>query len=130
MAFAGHPFVVGSVIGGLVTGLVGGILLGVLDVATFTTVLAANAAVTALICWWRPGLDSAAWKLWLAATLANPLLLAALGWSVEQWQCLAGLRRGWDCIVAGVGPLVALSCLPPPLIGLLARRLVGRRPAG
>ena len=130
MRFVGHPFVVGSVLGGVATGLVAGLLLGVLDVATFTGALAANAAVTALICWWRPGLDTAAWKLWLAATLANPLLLAALGWSIDQWQCLAGLRRGWDCILAGLGLLVALSCLPPPLIGLLARRLFRRRLPG
>lgn len=126
MTFVTHPFVVGSVLGGLV----GGILLGVLDVATFTGALAANAVVTALICWWRPGLEAAAWKLWLTATLVNPLLLAAVGWSIDQWGCLTGARSGWDCILAGVGPLVAAACLPAPVLGLLARRLFGRRPAG
>lgn len=125
-----HPLVVGSVLGGLVTGLIAGTFLDGLAVLVWSGSLAASAAVAVAVCWWRPGLDAAAWKVWLATTFASPLMLASLGWSIAQWECLVGGRTGWECLFAGVGPIVAVTCLPPPLIGLLARRLFRPRPPG
>jgi hypothetical protein len=55
------------------------------------------------------------------ATLVNPLMLAAMFWSIDQWECLFAGRTGWNCMFADVGPFVAMLCLPPPLAGLATR---------
>lgn len=122
-------FVYGNVAGGLVTGIVGGAFLDLKAVLVFSALLAANAAIVSLICWWRPGFEAAAWKLWLMATFANPLMLGALAFSVDQYECLIGGKTGWNCMFATIGPLVAGVCLAPPIIGLLARWWTGRQKA-
>ena len=114
-------FVWGYVLGALVTGAVAGAFFDLKAVATFSALLAGNALVSGLICWWWPGFAGAWWKLWPMATLVNPLMLASIAWSIDQWQCLIGGRTGWDCMFADVGPFVATLCLPPPLIGFAAR---------
>jgi hypothetical protein len=120
-------FVYGNVIGGLITGIVAGAFLDLKAVVIFSTLLAANAAIVSLICWWRPGFEAAAWKLWLMATFANPLMLAALGFTIDQYECLIGSRTGWNCLFAGIGPLVAGVCLVPPVVGLFLRWWTSRR---
>lgn len=121
------PFVYGSVIGGLITGIVAGAFLDLKAVAIFSAVLAANAAIVSLVCWWKPGFEATAWKLWLMAALANPLMLTALGFTIDQYECLVGSKTGWNCMFATIGPLAAGICLIPPTVGVLVRWLVAWR---
>ena len=69
-----------------------------------------------MICRWRPGPEAAGWKLWLAGSIANPPMLAALACSACDYECLLGWRTGWDCMFAEIGPFVAGLGCPPPLI--------------
>lgn len=124
-----HPFVYGHVVGALITGAVSGAFLDWVAVASFAGVLAVNAVIGSMVCWWRPGFDAAGWKLWLMACFANPLMLAAIGFSLEQYECLLGRRTGWNCLFADLGPLAAAACLPSPLIGLAVRWWKRRRAA-
>jgi hypothetical protein len=116
-----HPFVWGHVVGALAVGVVSGAFLDLTAVVSFAGMLAANAAVGSLICWWRPGFEAAGWKLWLVATLVNPLMVSAIAYSIDQYDCLVGQRTGWNCMFSDVGPLVVAACLPSPLIGLAVR---------
>ena len=116
-----HPFVWGHVVGAFVVGLVSGAFLDLTAVATFSSILAANAVIGSLICWWRPGFEAAGWQLWLVATFANPLMVSSIGYSIDQYDCLVGQRTGWPCMFSDVGPMVAAACLPSPLIGLAVR---------
>ena len=116
-----HPFVLGHVFGAFVVGVASGAALDLKAVMVFSSLLAANAAIGSLVCWWRPGLDAAAWKLWLMATFVNPLMLSGIAYSIDQYDCLLGGRTGWDCMFSDVGPLVVAACLPSPLIGLAVR---------
>ena len=113
-------FVWGQVIGALITGVVTGAFLDWEAMQVFPAVLAGNAVLTSLVCWWWPGFAGAWWKLWLMATFANPLMLAAIAWTIASWDCLVGGRTGWNCLFADVGPDVMVLCLPAPLIGLAA----------
>ena len=124
-----HPFVYGHVIGALLVGVVAGAFLDLKAMWVFGSLLAANAVIGSLVCWWRPGFEAAGWKLWLAATFANPLMLAAIAFSIDQYDCLTGQRSGWNCMFTDVGPLTVAACLPSPLIGLLARWRQRRRAA-
>ena len=110
-----HPFVWGHVIGALIVGAVSGSFLDVKAVFTFSGLLAANAAISSLVCWWRPGLDAAGWKLWLTATFANPMMLAAIAFTIDQYDCLMGGPAD-GCMLASVGPMTVEACLPSPLI--------------
>ncbi len=121
-----HPFVWGHVIGALIVGAASGSSLDMKAVLTFSGLLAANAAIGSLVCWWRPGLDAAAWKLWPMATFANPMMLAAIAFSIDQYDCLTGRASGWNCMLSDVGPLTVAACLPSPLIGLAVRWLKRR----
>jgi hypothetical protein len=116
-----HPFVYGHVIGAFVVGGFSGATLDLKAVLVFSSLVAANAAIGSLVCWWRPGFEAAGWKLWLVATFANPLMLAAIGFSIDQYECLIGERTGWTCMFRDVGPLTVMTCLPSPLIGLAVR---------
>ena len=116
-----HPFVYGHVVGAFVVGGVAGATLDLKALLVFSSLLAANAAIGSLVCWWRPGFAAAGWKLWLTATFANPLMLSAIAYSIDQYDCLIGERTGWNCMFSDVGPLTAMACLPSPLIGLAVR---------
>jgi hypothetical protein len=114
-------FVYGHVIGALITGAIGGAFLDLTAVLVFGGGLAASATVSALVCWWWPRFDAPAWKLWLVATVANPVLIAGLAWSVAMRDCLTGALKGWDCLFAEVGLVAAAATLPSPVVGLIAR---------
>lgn len=116
-----HSFVYGHVIGALIVGAVSGAFLDVKAVFTFSGLLAANAAVGSLIGWWRPGLEAAGWKLWLTTSFVNPLMLVAIFFIYDQYDCLVGQRTGWNCMFSDLGPMMAAACLPSPLIGLAVR---------
>jgi hypothetical protein len=124
-----HPFVLGHVIGAAITGVVAGAFLDWKAVATFSSLLAVNAVIGSLVCWWRPGLGAAGWKLWLTASFANPLMVAAIAYSITQFDCLIGRQTGWNCLFTDVGPWTVEACLPSPLIGLVARWWWRRRRA-
>ena len=123
------PFVLGHVIGAAITGVVAGAFLDWQAMVSFSGVLALNAVIGSLVCWWRPGFEAAGWKLWLIASFANPLMVAAIAFSLDQTNCLLGRQTGWNCMFADVGPLTAAACLPSPLVGLAARWWRKRRPA-
>jgi hypothetical protein len=123
-----HPFVYGHVIGAFVVGAAAGAFLDLKAMMIFSSLLAANAAIGSLVCWWRPGFDAAWWKLWLVATFATPLMLAAIAFSIDQYDCLIGQRTGWNCMFRGVGLDTMMACLPSPLIGLAVRWWKGTAP--
>lgn len=76
-------FAYGHVIAALVVGGVFGATLANVNAAlALGAILAAAAVISALVCWWWPGFDAPAWKLWLVATIANPLLLAGIARSL------------------------------------------------
>lgn len=123
------PFVLGHVAGAFVTGAIAGAFLDFKAVMVFSSTLAASAAASALVCRWWPGFAAAGWKLWLVGTFGNPLLLAAVAFSIDQYDCLVGERSGWNCMVSDVGPMVAGLCLPSPFVGLALHWWMGRRAA-
>ena len=116
-------------LGALLIGAVVGSFVDLQAIFTFAAGMAGGAAHSAVV--WRgwAGYGAAGWRLWLAGTLGNPLLLAALGYSIDSYQCLLGWRTGWDCMLTGIGPWVVGFCLLPPLPGLGLRWLWGRSPA-
>ena len=124
-----HPFVYGHVIGAFLVGAVAGAFLDLKAVLVFSSLLAANAAIGSLVCWWRPGFEAAWWKLWPVATFANPMMLSAIAFSINQYDCLTGQQSGWNCMLSDVGPLTMAACLPSPIIGLAARWLKRRTTA-
>ena len=80
-----------------------------------------GALVSSYVCQWWPGVEAPAWKLWLVAVFANPVMLAALGFMAVDWACFVGTQRGWGCFVAALAILVAALCVLPPVGGLLWR---------
>ena len=123
------PFVLGHVVGALVVGGVAGAFLDLKAVLVLSSLLAANAAIGSLVCWWRPGFEAAWWKLWPVATFANPMMLAAIAFAISSYDCLVGNHTGWNCMFADAGPDVIEACLPSPLIGLAVRWWWRRRRA-
>jgi hypothetical protein len=120
-------FVYGHVLGALLIGIVGGAFLDLTAVMVFGGGLTVSAAASAFVCWWWPGFAGAGWKLWLAGTFGNPLLLVGGFFAIADWECLVGGETGWNCMFAEVGPLAVGVCLLPPLFGLALRWISTRR---
>ena len=116
-----RPFVVGHLVGAVMAGGIAGAFASPRVAFMAALVMLGGAIVSSLICQWRPGVDAAAWKLWVVAVLANPVMIAALGFMAHDWQCVVGERRGWDCIAAAMAITAACLSLLPPLGGLLWR---------
>ena len=127
-------FVYGHVVGALISGVIGGAFLDLTAVMVFGAGLAGAAGVSSLVCWWWPKFDASAWKLWLVATFANPVMIAGLVWTVVMRGCLTGALKGWDCLFAELGLVAAAATLPGPVVGLIVRWWQARRrppgPAG
>lgn len=123
-----HPFVLGHVVGAALVGAVAGPLIEGRAAIIVAAVLVGGAVVSSLVCRWWPGWDGAAWKLWLVAVLANPAMLAALGFLAGDWQCVVGLRGGLNCLAAAIALVAAGFCLLPPAGGLLWRWRKRQRP--
>src|SRR5688572_27228119 len=102
-----HPFALGQVIGAFTVGVFMGAFFNPQAVMVSCVGFAAGAAISALICRWRPGFEAAGWKLWLVGTIANPVTLAALVYSASEFECLLGTRTGWDCMLVAIGPFIA-----------------------
>lgn len=124
-----HPFNMGHLIGAaVVSGAVGAFLPNAQFAIMMVLAFVAAAAVSSFVCQWQPGLEAPAWKLWLMAVFANPVMLVALGSMAVDWECLAGVRRGWQCFAAvAIAIPAAGACLLPPLFGLAWRWWKRRR---
>lgn len=124
-----HPFTMGHLIGAVVVSGAAGTFLPDAGVA-LAVVLAflVAATVSSFVCQWRPGVEAPAWKLWLTAVFASPVMLLALGFMAVDWDCVIGVRRGWNCLVAAIAIVVAGLCFLPPLFGLAWRWWKRRRP--
>jgi len=122
-----HPFVMGHLIGAVMTGAIAGAFINPQAAFIGALGLFGGALVSCFICQWRPGVEATVWKLWLVAVFANPVMLAALGFMAVDWECVAGLRRGWNCLAAAMAILVSGLCLLPPIGGLLWRWWKRRR---
>ena len=116
-----HPFVAGHVVAGLVVGAGVGITLDAEAAVLGGALLAAGAAASSLVCWWKPGLEAPAWLLLPVALLANPLMLAALVYMASEFDCVVGMRRGWDCLGAAIAIVVTGACVPPPFLAIAWR---------
>ena len=119
------PFVYGHILGALLIGAIIGSFVDLRAIFTFAIAMAIGAAASAMVCRWWPGYDAAGWRLWLMGALGNPLLLVALGFAVDSYECLLGTRTGWGCMFSDLSLLVAGVCLLPPLFGLALRWLRG-----
>ena len=117
------PFAVGQVLGAVVIGLVGGSFIDTRAIFSFAVGMGLGAGASAMVCRWWPGYDAAGWRLWLTGAAANPLLVVALGFSIDEYDCLLGKRSGWACMFSDIGPMVAGVCLLPPLFGVALRGL-------
>ena len=124
-----HPFVYGHVVAALIAGAAAGATLDAQAAIMGAILLAAGAMVSSVVCWWKPGLEAPAWLLIPAAILANPLMLAALGFMAVDYECVVGRRGGWNCLGVAIAILVAGICLLPPFGGWLWRWWKRRRPA-
>jgi hypothetical protein len=116
-----HPFVMGHLIGAVMTGAVAGAFIDPRAAFVGALGLFGGALVSSFICQRWPGVEAAAWKLWPVAVFASPVMLAALGFMAVDWQCVVGMRRGWNCLTAAMAIMVAGLCLLPPFGGLLWR---------
>src|SRR2546422_408173 len=91
-----HPFVWGHIAAALIVGGGVGAALDAQAAIMGAIMLMAGAVISSTFCWWKPGLDAPAWKLIPVAILANPLMLAALGYLLFiDFDCVIGNRRGW-----------------------------------
>ena len=116
-----HPFVLGHLGGALVAGCIVVSFVNFFPSVTVTAVLVANALIATLICSYWPGLKVSGWRLWLTASLANPLVLVGGLWSGIQYECLVGQKMGWDCVGAGIAFAAAGLALLPPFFVVGAR---------
>ena len=79
-----HPFVMGHLIGAVLTGGAAGAFSDPRAAFIGALALFGGALVSSYVCQWWPGVEAPAWKLWLVAVFANPVMLAALGFNVTQ----------------------------------------------
>ena len=122
-----RPFVMGYLIGAVVTGALAGAFISSQAAFFGALILLGGAVVSCFVCQWRPGVEASAWKLWTVAVIANPVMIGSLVFAARDWQCLAGVRRGWGCLPAAMAVVAAGLCLLPPLGGLLWRWWKRRR---
>lgn len=116
-----HPFVMGHLIGAVMTGAVAGAFINPQAALIGALALFGGALVSSFVCQRWPGVEAAAWKIWPVAVFASPVMLAAVGFMAADWECVVGMRRGWNCLTAAMAILAAGLCLLPPVGGLLWR---------
>ncbi len=119
----------GHLVGAVATGTAAGAFINAQASFIIAVGLLAGAVVSSLVCQWRPGVEAPAWQIWPVAVAANPLMWAALAFMAADWECVLGLRRGWNCLTAAMAILTAGLCLLPPFGGLLWRWWKRRRAA-
>ena len=111
-----NSFAVGNVLGAIAIGAAIGSFEDWRAIALCIAIMGGNAIVSSLICWRWPGLDAPWWQLWPMATFVHPLMLTAVAWSFDQWDCLTRVRGGFGCMLAFLGPLAIEASVPSPLI--------------
>lgn len=116
------PFVMGHLVAAVLVGAGAGAFLDLRLALYFALALLAGAIVSSFVCQWKPGVEAPAWRLYLVALIANPILLGSLVVMALDWDCVLGLRRGWNCFAAAMAIAAACLCLLPPFGGLLWRR--------
>ena len=116
------PFVMGHLVAAVLVGAGAGAFLDLRASLYIALGLLAGAVVSSLVCQWKPGVEAPAWRLYLVALPANPILLISLVVMALDWDCVVGWRRGWNCIAAAMAIAAAGLCLLPPFGGLLWRR--------
>jgi hypothetical protein len=94
-------------------------LLGVLAAA-------AGAAIACLACRWWPGPAGSWWRLWLAAWLFNPVVIAAMGYVLSQNACLLGQSRGWQCMGLALVVLASPLTLIAPTVAVITHAISRR----
>ena len=120
-----HPFLIGHLVVSIVIGAVGGAILGIFDrlegAAWGAAIMTGGALVSAALSALGRGYDAPVGKLWLVATLCNPVLLLSFfsTFSGASWNCQANVYECGGPIFAGV---TAVLCCVPPGVGLLLRR--------
>jgi len=126
-----HPFFVGHLGAAIVLGALAGTVVGAfgrLEAAAYgAAFVAGGALVSALISAIGRGYNAPAGRLWLAATLGNPVFLVAILLLGSQWECFA--RPGFNdrCLLTFVTVLLIVVCCLAPCVGLLARWWSWRR---
>jgi hypothetical protein len=116
-------FVWGDVASALIAGATVGAFVDSSALQIFPAVMVGNVATGLLVCWWAFGFAAAGWKLWLTATVINPLLIFGVVWTIQDYDCLFSGKTGWSCMLDEVGPFIAGISLVPPLIGLVCHWL-------
>ncbi len=119
-------FIWGHVLGALLLGLTSGAFLNFPAVMKFSGAMVLGALVSGLVCWRWPGVAGPGWQLWLVGWAANPLFLGSAFFVYQDFDCLLGTKKGWDCIIPAIGPMIMGLCLVPPMIGLVVRWLPRR----
>jgi hypothetical protein len=114
-------FALGHVGSALVLGVAAGSLEDWKTVWVFGGWMTGGALASTLICWCWPGFAGRGWKLWLVGVLANPQFLLGLAWTWVDRECLLNYTGPWKCMFPGMGPAIAIACLPSPLLGLALR---------
>lgn len=123
-----NPFVMGHLVGAvLVGGTAGTLFLDAQAGLICAVALLAGAFVSSYVCQWWPGVEAPAWKLWPVAVFASPIMLLTLGYMVFDYECVVGIKTGWNCLLAALAIMAAGLCLLPPVFGLLWRRWKRRR---
>jgi hypothetical protein len=121
-----HPFLIGHLVSAVVLGAAVGAIVGKFGrlegAALGAAAMAGGALVSAAIAAIGRGYDAPAGKLWLAATLGNPVCLLSLLFTGGGWNCFAGGIYDLGCFAHLVAALVAAVCALPPCAGLLLRR--------
>ena len=119
-------FIWGHVLGALLLGLTFVVVLNVIPTLVLSSALVVGAFVSGLVCWRWPGVAGPGWQLWLVGVVANPLFLGSAFFVYHDFDCLGGTRKGWDCIIPAISPIIMGICLVPPIIGLMVRWLARR----
>ena len=117
-------FVWGDVVSALIAGVTVGAFVDSDALRIFPLVAVGNVLTGLLVCWWAFGFAAAGWKLWLTASVLNPLLIFGIVWTIQDYECLFAGKTGWGCILDEVGPFIAGISLVPPLIAVICHWLV------
>ena len=126
-----HPFFVGHITSAIVLGALVGAMVGVfgrLEGAAYGVALMGGAAlVSAGIAAIGRGYDAPAGRVWLVATMGNPVFLLSLAILGSQWECFARPGLGAHCLPAVLLAVLVVVCCLTPCTGLLLRWWSWRR---
>jgi hypothetical protein len=123
------PFVLGYVVVSFLLGAGVGATMDMQAAAIGAGLLVFGALVACLLCYWLVGFEGPWLQLLFVALITNPTFLLAAGVTLHDIECIVGRKRGWDCLGAAIGIVVAGGALVTPLGGLLWRWFRRRSPS-